>query len=252
MKVRPGVELASLTDVGCERENNEDSYGYWESEDDQVFERLGRLVTVADGMGGSEGGQFASRIGVDTVEEVYSAASGGDPQRALLDAFLEAHRRVQGKARETRALKGMGTTLTAFALVGNRLHFAHVGDSRIYRLRTGKLEVLTHDHSLVSRLVENGVIRAEEAGSHPQRHVLIAAVGVAEQVEPDFPAEPLPVEKSDVLMACSDGLWTQVSEEEIIRELASKTPIDACRSLVGLAKEHGGPDNITLEVVRIS
>ncbi|MBV9339272.1 MAG: serine/threonine-protein phosphatase [Acidobacteria bacterium] len=251
MKARPGVDLASLTDVGCERENNEDSYGYWESDDDRVFERLGRLVTVADGMGGCEGGQFASRIAVDTVEEVYSAASG-DPQRALLDAFEEAHRRVQTKARESHALKGMGTTLTAFALVGSRLYFAHVGDSRIYRLRTGKLEMLTRDHSLVSRLVQNGVIRAEEADSHPQRHVLIAAIGVAEQVQPDSPPEPLPVEKSDVLLVCTDGLWTQAGEEEIARELASNTALDACRSLVRLAKERGGPDNITLEILRVS
>lgn len=251
MMVRPGVDVASLTDVGCERENNEDSYGYWESEDDRIFERLGRLVIVADGMGGCEGGQFASRIAVDTVQEVYSAASGDEPQQILLEAFEQAHRRVQRKARESRALRGMGTTLTSFAVVENRMYFAHVGDSRIYRLRAGKLEVLTHDHSLVSRLVENGVIRADEAESHPQRHVLIAAIGVAEEVQPDRPAQPLPVEKSDVLLACTDGLWTQVNEEEIARELAANTALDACRSLVGLAKDRGAPDNITLQILRI-
>src|SRR5215469_13094727 len=121
MKVRPGVEIASLTDIGCERENNEDSYGYWESEDDQTFERLGRLVTVADGMGGCQGGQFASRMAVETVEEVYSAASSNDPQQFLLRAFHEAHLRIQSKAGENQALRGMGTTLTSFAVVGNRV-----------------------------------------------------------------------------------------------------------------------------------
>lgn len=253
MNVRPGVEIASLTDIGCERENNEDSYGYWESEDDQTFERLGRLVTVADGMGGCEGGQFASRIAVDTVREVYSTASSSDPQQFLLDAFHEAHLRVQTKARENQALRGMGTTLTAFALVRNRLlYYAHVGDSRLYLLRAAKLTMLTHDHSLVSRLVENGLIRADEAESHPQRHVLIAAIGVADQVQPDVPEKPLQLEKSDLLLACTDGLWGQVGDEEMGRVLDGNSPLEACRSLVRMAKDRGGPDNITLQVLRLT
>jgi PPM family protein phosphatase len=246
MKVRPGIEIASLSDVGCERENNEDSYGYWESEDDLVFERLGRLVTVADGMGGSEGGQFASRIAVDTVKEVYSKSSASDPQQFLLDAFEQAHLRVQTKARENRALRGMGTTLTAFAVVRNRfLYYAHVGDSRLYLLRAAKLTMLTHDHSLVSRLVENGLIRQDQAESHPQRHVLIAAIGVADEVKPDFPEVPLLLEKSDLLLACTDGLWGQLGDEEMGQVLDGSSPVEACRSLVRLAKDRGGPDNIT-------
>jgi len=253
MKVRPGGEIASLTDIGCERENNEDSYGYWEPEDDRMFERLGRLVTVADGMGGCEGGQFASRIAVETVEEVYSAASSSEPQQFLLNAFQEAHLRIQAEAHNNQALRGMGTTLTAFALLSNRfLYYAHVGDSRLYLLRAARLTMLTHDHSLVSRLVKNGLIRADEAESHPQRHVLIAAIGVADQVQPDFPEQPLVLEKSDVLLVCTDGLWGQVADEEMGRVLLANSPADACRSLVQLAKDRGGPDNITLQVLRLT
>jgi len=252
MKIRPGVEVASLTDVGCQRENNEDSYAYWESEDDREFERLGRLVVVADGMGGVEGGQFASRIAVESVQHAYASSRESDPQQRLLAAFQLAHAQVQEKARQDPALRGMGTTLTAFALVGHHLFYAHVGDSRLYLLRAGKLQALTHDHSLVARLVENGVVSAQDAESHPQKHVLTAAVGVSDEIQPDHPAEPVNIQACDVLMACSDGLWGQMSEQEMAEILASQEPAEACRSLVEVAKDHGGPDNITLQIVCVN
>ena len=252
MKVRAGVEVASLSDVGCQRENNEDSLAYWEAPDDVTFERLGRLAVVADGMGGCEGGQFASRIAVETVEEIYSKSADSDPQQRLLAGFREAHARIQQRARENPALHGMGTTMTVCAVVGNHLYYAHIGDSRLYLLRAGKLRVITRDHSLVSRLVETGIIRAEDADNHPQKHVLTAAVGIAEEIEPDFSSDPLALEKSDVLLLCTDGLWGQISEPELQDALASQAPAEACRSLVQLAKDHGGPDNITLQIVRLS
>jgi protein phosphatase len=251
MKVRAGVEVASLSDVGCQRENNEDSYSYWESPDDATFARLGRLAIVADGMGGCEGGQFASLIAVESVEQIYSSSSAPDPQQRLLQGFREAHARIQQRGRENPALHGMGTTLTAFALVGDHLYYAHIGDSRLYLLRAGKLHLITHDHSLVSRLVETGIIRAEDADNHPQKHVLTAAVGIAEENQPDSSAAPVPLEKSDVLLICTDGLWGQVSEPEMEQILASRAPSEACRSLVQLAKDRGGPDNITLQVARL-
>ncbi len=132
MRIRPGVEIAALTDVGCQRENNEDSYGYWESDDDAIFSRLGRLAVVADGMGGHEGGQVASHIAVDAIQETYSNASDADPQKALIAALQEAHHRIQRRANEDPELQGMGTTCTACAIVGRRIYYAHVGDSRIY------------------------------------------------------------------------------------------------------------------------
>jgi len=251
MKIRPGVAIASLTDVGCQRENNEDRYGYWEPEDDALFLRLGRVAVVADGMGGHEGGQIASRIAVDAVLEIYSAAGESNPQERLLEAFREAHRRIQQQAREHPDLLGMGTTCTAFALVGEHLHFAHVGDSHLYLLRAANLRLLTRDHSLVARLVETGMIRTEEAENHPQKHVLTAALGVADEIEPDFPAEPLLLEKSAVLLVCTDGLWGQMTERELRDVMASQPPADACRTLVQLARDRGGPDNITLQIARV-
>lgn len=250
--MRAGLELASLSDVGCQREANEDSYAYWEPEDDGVFERLGRLAVIADGMGGHEGGQIASRIAVDVVEKTYSGSSEPDIQKRLLEAFRQAHSRIQQLAQQSPVLEGMGTTCTAFAVVQGALYYAHVGDSHLYLLHQGKLRLLTHDHSLVARLLENGVIRAEEVENHPQKHVLTAALGVAEEVEPDCPIEPLALQESDVLLLCTDGLWGQASDSEIQQVLSAKPPMDACRTLVALAKERGGPDNITVQIARIS
>jgi PPM family protein phosphatase len=253
MKLRPGLEIASLSDVGCQRKNNEDSFGYWESEDNSTFDWLGRLAVVADGMGGAEGGQYASRIAVEAVVEIYgNAGPDQDPQQRLAQGFVEANARVQQNALENPLLHGMGTTLSAFALVGKQLYYAHVGDSRLYLLHQGVLRQLTHDHSLVARLVENGVVRPEDAEKHPQKHVLIAAVGVSDTVEPDVPSRPLAVERGDTLLLCTDGLWGQMSDLEISSCLSSQSPDATCRALIALAKERGGPDNITAQVAKIT
>ena len=252
MKVRPGIEAAALTDLGCLRENNEDNYAYWESQLDSAFERLGLLAVVADGMGGAEGGQFASRIAVDAVCETYAAPGSEAPQARLSAAFLEANRRVQQEAQARPLLHGMGTTLTACAIVGMELHFAHIGDSRLLLVRKGECQQLTRDHSLVARLIESGTIRPEEAETHPQKHVLTAAIGVVEDLHPDVPASPVPLETKDVLVLCTDGLWGQMTPGEIA-EIASKaSPEEACKTLVQLARDRGGPDNITVQVVHVS
>lgn len=251
-KPRPGFELAGQTDIGCVRENNEDSLGYWEPASDEDFERLGRLAVVADGMGGCEGGHVASVLAVQGVTQAYSHSLQADPQHRLLEAFFEAHRHIQEKARESVELIGMGTTCTAFALVSNRLCFAHVGDSRLYLLREGKFRQLTRDHTLVAHLVESGAIHPDQAGAHPQRHVLTSAMGVSDELEPDAPSEPRTLQRGDILLLCTDGLWGQMTDPEIQKVLAASSPAEACRKLVKLAKDRGGPDNITLQVGRIS
>jgi serine/threonine protein phosphatase PrpC len=251
MKTRPGVELASLTDVGCNRENNEDNYTYWEPEDDASFAALGRLAIVADGMGGHEGGQVASRMAVEILAETYAASAEADSQKRLLKALAAAHHRIQRKAREDPRLSAMGTTCTAFALVNARLYFVHVGDSRLYLLREGKLRSLTRDHTLIARLIEKGVIRPEEAETHPQKHVLTSALGVAGDIEIDFPPEPVPIQPDDILLICTDGLWGQMNLSEIQHVTASRSPKDACHALIQLAKERGGPDNITVQILHV-
>jgi PPM family protein phosphatase len=252
MKIRPGVELGSLTDVGCVRKHNEDNCIYWEPESEELFGALGRLAVVADGMGGYQGGEIASELAVSIVRDIYAHSSESNVQNRLSRALFEAHRQIQERAREDNRLTEMGTTCTAFALVNGQLYFAHVGDSRLYLLRNQKLGVLTRDHTLIARWIENGVIRAEQAETHPQRHVLTAALGVAGEIQLDTPSTPIAVQTGDALMLCTDGLWGQVREEEIQHTLASCSPSESCRVLCGLAKERGGPDNITLQILRIS
>src|SRR5271165_161883 len=152
-KTKPGIEIASLTDVGLQRTNNEDSYLYWEPESDDDFRRKGRLAIVADGMGGYEGGQEASRLAVETVRLVYENSLATNPQSSLVAAMAAAHENIQRYALEHPDLSGMGTTCTALAIVGEQLYFAHVGDSRLYLIRDKAVSRLTRDHSYVGRLV---------------------------------------------------------------------------------------------------
>lgn len=251
MPARAGIDLANMSDVGCQRDTNEDSYSYWEPSDEAQFERKGRLAVVADGMGGHEGGQEASRIAVQVIEGAYDESSDSDPQIRLSNGFRAAHERIREYARLHPELTGMGTTATAVVLLGKRLHYAHVGDSRLYLVRGATISCLTHDHTYVSRLVQNGLISSEEAETHPQRHVLIAALGAGLEVDPEIPEHPVMLEKDDVLILCTDGLWGLLSESEIREIVSANLPAEACRLLIGTAKSRGGPDNITVQVLRV-
>jgi serine/threonine protein phosphatase PrpC len=250
MKARPGVEVASLTDVGLQRANNEDSYLYWEPEDDAEFQQKGRLGIIADGMGGYEGGQEASRIAVQTIREAYERARTKDPKVALYDAFTLAHGRIQGYALEHPELQGMGTTCTALAILDRQLYFGHVGDSRLYRIHKGSVSRVTRDHSYVSRLVESGIVRSEDAETHPQRHILTAALGSGSEVIPDVSTKPISLGDGDAIILCTDGLWGQVTERELVASVEQGSAADACLTLLKLALDRGGPDNITLQVLQ--
>lgn len=251
MNVRPGVEAAGLSDVGCQRENNEDSYLYWEPADNEEFKRKGRLAIIADGMGGHEGGLEASRLAVETVRDVYDAGFRDDPQAMLIEGFVAAHVRIRDYADRHPAFFGMGTTCTAVVVRGPELYFAHVGDSRLYRMRERRIERLTRDHSYVGRLVESGLVRAEDAEKHPQRHILTGALGAGLQLDVESPPAGLQVQAGDDLLLCTDGLWGVVSEEELETALHGAPPAEACAALVKLARSRGGPDNITLQVLRV-
>lgn len=250
MKVKPGVEVAGLSDVGCQRENNEDSYLYWEPASEKEFRRKGRLAIIADGMGGHEGGQEASRMAVETVREVYDRVVEDDPRAALVEAFAAAHTRIVEYADRYPVYHGMGTTCTAMVLRGHELFVVHVGDSRLYLIRDGQITRLTRDHSYVGRLVESGLVRAEDAEKHPQRHILTAALGAG--IEAAVEAGPIvPVRAGDDLLLCTDGLWSLLLESEMVSLVSGNAPAEGCDALVRLAKQRGGPDNITVQVLRI-
>jgi protein phosphatase len=259
MKVRTGIEVSSQSDIGCVRTNNEDSFGYWEPEDDQQFLRKGRLAVVADGMGGYEGGQEASRLAVETLMAVYRDFGGDNPQDALIEALQTAHERIRQYSFAHPELRGMGTTCTAAAIVRgthgsanyDALYYVHVGDTRLYLIRDGQITRVTRDHSYVGRLVESGMISQEEAEHHPQRNILTAALGTNPDLIMDSPGHPEPLRPEDVLLICSDGLWGLVRDPEILDVVENKSAEQAGRELIELARERGGPDNITVEILRL-
>lgn len=250
-QTKPGIEFAGLTDVGLQRSNNEDSFLYWEPESEEEFRRKGRLAVIADGMGGYEGGQEASRLAVETVRLVYDTTEG-DPQNLLVAGLSRAHEGIQQYAVQHPELSGMGTTCTALAIVGSHLYYAHIGDSRLYLVRQGTASRLTRDHSYVGRLVESGIVRSEDAESHPQRHILTAALGSGREVEPDIPESTVSLEMGDSLILCTDGLWSLVGDLELARVVQSHTPAENCQALVNLALQRGAPDNITVLVLRVA
>lgn len=252
MEIRPGIEIASLSDVGCQRQNNEDATGYWEPKTDDEFQQKGRLAVVADGMGGYEGGQEASRLAVETIEDIYGKEAAKGPRDALLKGFRIAHERIREFADAHPEFQGMGTTCTALALNDLSLYFAHVGDSRLYLVRDGNILRLTRDHSYVGRLVESGVLRSDEAEHHPQRHILTAALGAGSDVAADSPTNPLALENGDILILCTDGLWSLVQEAEMLSIVTSRDASSACAELVKLARQRSGPDNITVQILRLS
>jgi len=252
MEIRPGIALANLSDVGLVRENNEDYYCYAEPEGAEEFAKRGRLAIIADGMGGYEGGQFASRIAVDTVREAYLKDLEADPLDALLEGFRLAHQRILAKARESEELEGMGTTCTALIILGTNLLFAHVGDSRLYLLRGPNIFQLTRDHSYVNKMVEAGMLTPEEAEHHPQKNVLMMALGASKEIRADCPADPLPLQPGDTLLMCTDGLSGLVSNEEMQQAVNGNALDKGCKDLIELAKSRGGHDNITVQLLRVA
>lgn len=250
-KIKPGVEIAGLSDVGLLREDNEDSYLYWEPASDKEFLSKGRLAIIADGMGGYEGGQEASRLAVETVRDIYDSNFDGDPQKTLIAAVETAHLAIQQYATVHPNLTGMGTTCTAMSIIGRQLSFAHIGDSRLYLIRAETISRLTRDHSYVGRLVESGIVRSEDAEMHPQRHILTAALGSGKEVTPDAPEHAIVLEKGDSLLLCTDGLWSMVPDQQLAHLIRSYAPAKACSELIRMALEGGGPDNITVMVMRI-
>jgi serine/threonine protein phosphatase PrpC len=227
------AEQAGLTDVGRQREANEDTFVIDEP-----------LFAVADGMGGAQAGEIASKLAA-------SAVRSSDPGR-LEDLIQEANRRVHQRSVEDAAASGMGTTLTVAEIIGERVSIGHVGDSRAYLVRDGRLEQLTEDHSLVGELVRSGKLTPEEAESHPQRSVITRALGTDPDVDVDtFAVEPRP---GDLFLLCSDGLTTMVDDRTIERLVEDKRGDleGLVNALIRAANKGGGEDNITVVAFEIT
>ncbi|MEO5989875.1 MAG: Stp1/IreP family PP2C-type Ser/Thr phosphatase [Candidatus Eisenbacteria bacterium] len=242
---------AAATDVGRKRSGNEDSYDIWVSDGSEGQHAADTLIVVCDGMGGSNAGEVASRMAAETVVRVFAEDTSGDAVAALKRAVEIANDEVHEHGRSRIDLNGMGTTCTAIALRGDEVFFGHVGDSRAYLVRDGRIRQLTADHSLVAQLVSRGQITPAEAKTDPRRNVVTRSVGVGPTVDVDAERLPDPLELGDTLLVCSDGLHGLVTDDEMAR-LASGDSLDrACRELIALANERGGPDNITVALARL-
>jgi PPM family protein phosphatase len=252
--VRSDVDVANISDVGCERVENQDYFLYMEPQSDDDFERCGRLVLVTDGMGGCNGGEVASRLAAETVRDIFvTAKAAQDPRSVLIESFQAAHRAILDLAREEPVLRGMGTTCCAVILKHGSMYYAHVGDSRIYLIRGLRAHQLTEDHSVVARMIRNGLLTVDEAQSHGARNVITAALGLdAESVAGDFPVDPQELLPGDIVLLCTDGLHGLVRDDEMARATVEEESLtDACRALVALAKDRGGPDNITVQILSV-
>ena len=239
-----------MTDVGRRRAGNEDSFASWEAED-AAPHAADHLLVVCDGMGGSNAGEVASRMAADTVVREFKAAAPDDTASALSHAVQVANKEIWDHSRSHQDLNGMGTTCTAVALKGDQVMVAHVGDSRAYLVRAHRARQITSDHSLVAQLVARNQLSPEEARSDPRRNVVTRSVGVGPEVEVDVVPMGESLKNGYTLVVCSDGLHGQMSDDEIAGFAMETSLPEACSNLIELANARGGPDNITVAMMRL-
>jgi len=233
------LRVASSTSVGRVRTKNEDHFGEFESE-------RGRLLVVADGMGGHLGGATASHLAVESVGDHFSA-SREDPERLLREALEQANQRIFQTSVENESLRGMGTTAVLLLVEREGAWVAHVGDSRAYRLRDGELEPLTDDHSVVFEMIRRGLITPDEAAVHPRRNEILRSVGVEQKIQADV--VQVDIRPGDRFLLCSDGLSSMLPDAEICDLSKHPDPERVAKILIDAANDCGGTDNITVQII---
>lgn len=241
------VRSYGLSDRGCVREINEDSFAVVSPEDGELAARLGCLMVVADGMGGVSAGEVASAIATRIVPESYFA-DWDEPEGALSRAIRAASRAIQQDASSRPDRAGMGTTVVAASLVRDRLMVANVGDSRAYLIHRGQIHQVTRDHSLVAELVALGALSPEEARTDPRRNVITRVLGGANS-KPELHSARL--EQGDIVLLCTDGLYSLVLSQEMLDILGRADLGDAAQELVALANDRGGHDNVTVVLAHL-
>ena len=243
--------INGLTDTGLVRDHNEDAYIVLQNETD--LGNVDAVMAVADGMGGHAAGEIASSI---TITDIKSKFNTGEHQTLDAREFLEFLRRTLETANKNvleagqdNNKRGMGTTCTLAALRAGKLYYAHVGDSRAYLIRQGRMRQITTDHSWVQESVDAGILTAQEARTHPNRNVITRAVGLDPDVKVDLGRHEL--KNGDLIVLCSDGLNSMISDAAIENMTHLCSDNDLCRALVNAAKEAGGDDNITVITARV-
>lgn len=245
------LEHAELSDIGLRRSNNQDAWAVAIASSQEKWERRGHLFLVADGMGAHAAGELASKLAASIVPLSYDKLIDLPPQESLVQAVQDANTQIHSRGQASEDFRGMGTTLSALAILPQGALVAQVGDSRIYRLRGHCLEQLSFDHSLVWELRAAGRFPLSEIPNFIPKNIITRSLGPHPEIQVDLEG-PYAIEAGDTFLLCSDGLSGQVTDEEIGKVLACLAPEEAVRALVDLANLNGGPDNITAIVVRIT
>jgi PPM family protein phosphatase len=227
-----------LSDIGNVRKVNEDYLGYYEDIEKKIY-------IVADGMGGHNAGEVASKLAVETTLEYINADSClNDFEIVLREAIQHSNKKIYEFSKTSVSLNGMGTTITACFIKETKMLVANVGDSRCYIIDESGMRQVTKDHSLVQELVDNGSISAEEAAVHPNKNIMTRALGTAPKVDIDF--YEVDLKKVSKVILCTDGLSNSLSDSEIYQTVVSNTNAEACDQLVNKSKQRGGRDNISV------
>lgn len=240
------IIFGNKTDVGQVRQNNED---YMES----FLSFFGQVFIICDGMGGHIGGEFASRLAVAEIKNVIISNQNNLSQASAIieEAINHANRVITARSMEEPELKGMGTTCVILIIKNNEANYGHVGDSRLYLVRAGKINLMTKDHSFVQNLVDQGLLTWKEADNHPRKNEIMQALGIFNKINPEVNHKPLKLYKDDIFVLCSDGLSGMVPENVILETILNNSPVHACDKLVIAANQNGGNDNITVQVIKV-
>lgn len=250
MRWEQPIQYASCSDIGFRRKNNQDALAVQTCSDEETFRRYGHLLLVADGMGGHAVGELASKIAADSIPHNFFKAREDDVAAALKKALEAANANIHERGSQNRDFERMGTTCSALVLSARGAVIGHVGDSRVYRIRRGRIDQLTFDHSLQWELIRQGRMPADEVFLYEPRHVITRSLGPEPQVEVDVEG-PYTILPGDTYLLCSDGLTNHVNDNEIGMVAGELPPGEACRLLVNLSNLRGGSDNVTVVAVRV-
>jgi len=248
-KPQAALDYASLSNEGLQRLVNQDSSGVFPEDPKQADVMKGRLFIIADGMGGLIEGKVASEMAVQIISHAYFADASADISQSLCQAFEKANLEIFLKGQAMDPLQKMGTTCSTLVIIQDRGIIAHVGDSRIYRLREHALEQLTQDHTEEGEVIQDGPFTMVEGETHLNHKLLSRALGVESNVRVDL-IEDIPAKSGDIFILCTDGLAV-VGHEEIKEIVRSHRPPEACQVLIQRANQKGGEDNITVQVVQV-
>jgi PPM family protein phosphatase len=247
------INVVIKTDLGNIRTNNEDNACFIRFAEENIIREKGYLLIVADGMGGHQAGELASKMAVDIIgQEYFKRSNKGNIEKLLYKAFSYANKQIYEASLTNPAARGMGTTCTAIVILGDHLFFAHAGDSRAYLYKNNSITRLTEDHTYVRDLVKNGDLTEAEAETHPERNILSNAMGTKPDMRIDTGKYPFSFEQTDRILVCSDGLYDYLNDNEIAEILNNSGLEDAAGVFIAEAKRRGGKDNITVALAERS